>query len=369
VDWNNDGTIDTDDTYGLPSIGLETKFTGHFDGQYHSIQNAFQNAFSIGLFNQVRGATIEKLQLLNFDFTSDYRIGGGIIGEAYGEGNVFHQLLVEGSLDFSSSPKTEVYAGGIVGRMVSATMTECVAKVTYTGKEMAKGSGKGNVAGGLVAQDFGGSTISDSYSVSTIAEGWKLIAGLIGISLNTDGTLGITNCYSGSTVSNVAVAESFGSFAGELTSATVASCYWDSEIQIEGVGSSDTAVDVTGLATTAFNTELNFVDWDFTDIWKIGDVEGVQRPYLQWQDEVGTPLSVDEISLGSLLKVYPNPVTSRLTIENAPVNAQFSMTNLLGQELISGTVEGTSMHLNVESYNKGIYILRVGDQTNKIIIE
>jgi hypothetical protein len=82
-----------------------------------------------------------------------------------------------------------------------------------------------------------------------------------------------------------------------------------------------------------------------------------------------TALSVDKFDLGSLLRVYPNPVTSRLTIENAPLNAQFSLINLLGQELASGTIEGTSMHLNVESYNKGIYILRVGDQTSKIIIE
>jgi hypothetical protein len=35
----------------------------------------------------------------------------------------------------------------------------------------------------------------------------------------------------------------------------------------------------------------------------------------------------------------------------------------------SGTIQSTTMNLNVELYNKGIYILRVGDSVCKIIIE
>jgi hypothetical protein len=281
VDWNNDGTVDANDAPGLLAIGIDTKFTGHFDGQYHAIQNAFQDASSIALFNQVKVATIEKLRLLDFDFTSDASLGGGIVGEATGDGNVFHQLWVEGSLDFSSSSQSAVFAGGVVGRMKKTTITECVAKVDYTGIVSAT---KGKKVGGLVGHDDGASTISDSYSVSTLDGGMEYIAGLIGKSVNNDGTLSITNCYTASTVSNVANANTFGSFAGELSSATVASCYWDASIQTEGVGAGDNAGDVTGLSTTDFASSSNFVGWDFTNIWEMSDVNGVQRPHLQWKE-------------------------------------------------------------------------------------
>jgi hypothetical protein len=244
-------------------------------------------------------------------------------------------------------------------------MTECVAIITYTGADGANvdGSKLGQRVGGLVGQDDGNSTITDSYAVSSLMKGEKTLGGLIG---RAAAALSITNCYSASTVTEVF--SEFGSFGGALKAATVTNSYWDSDLQTEGVGSGDNASDVDDLTTANFETSSNFVGWNFTNIWTIGDVNGVQRPYLQWLDM--TPLSVDEISLvGSLLRVYPNPVTSRLTIENAPLNAQFSLINLLGQELFSGTIEGTSIQLNVESYNKGIYILRVGDQTRKIIIE
>ena len=283
VDWNNDGTVDGNDASGLLSIGIDTKFTGHFDGQYHSIQNAFQNASKVGLFHQVKVATIEKLRLLDFDFTSDASLGGGIVGEATGDGTIFHQLWVEGSLDFSSSSQTAVFAGGIVGLMKKTTMTECVAIVAYTG---INSSSKGKKAGGLVGHDDGASTISNSYSVSTLDGGMEFIAGLIGKHVNDDGTLSITNCYTAGTVSNVANANTFGSFAGELSSATVTSSYWDVDIQTEGVGSGDNAGDVTGLTTTDFASSSNFVGWDFTNTWEMGTVGGITRPVLQWKDLV-----------------------------------------------------------------------------------
>ena len=366
VDWNNDGTVDANDATGLLSIGIDTKYTGHFDGQYYTIQNAFQNASKIGLFHQVNGATIEKLKLVDFDFTCNSNEGGGIVGTAIGVANVFHQLLAAGSLDYASSGSANLAVGGVVGSMINATVTECVAIVSYLGIDTVN---RGKNAAGLIGKDEGGSKITNSYSVSTLYGGGKEIGGLLG---KAKGVLDIKNSYSASSVTNSYVDfTEYGSFAGRLGTATVVSSYFDSEIQADGigVGTGDNAADVIGLTTAEFNNQSKFVGWDFDAIWNMGTVDGVTRPVLKWQDLDGGNLSVAKISLGSLLKVYPNPVTSPLTIENAPVNATFSLTNSVGQEQISGTIEGTSKQLNVESYSKGIYILRVGNQTSKIIIE
>jgi len=249
--------------------------------------------------------------------------------------------------------------------MIDATVTECVAIVSYLGIDT---ENKGKNAGGLIGKDEGGSTITDCYSVSTIYGGGKQMAGLLGKTL---GVLEIKNSYSASSVTNSFVDfTEYGSFAGRLGAATVVSSFFDSEIQADGVGvgTGDNAADVIGLTTAEFNDQSKFVGWDFDATWKMGTVNGVARPVLQWQGLA--PLSVDEINVkGSLVSVYPNPVTSLLTIENAPMNATFSLINSLGQEVISGTVEGTNKQLNVESYSNGIYILRVGDIASKIVIE
>ncbi len=99
------------------------------------------------------------------------------------------------------------------------------------------------------------------------------------------------------------------------------------------------------------------------------EVNGLPAEETIIADWPNTVVSVDKISLEPLFRAYPNPASSMLTIENAPMDADFSLINMAGHELISGTIEGTSMNLNVRSYPKGIYILTVGDDARKVIIE
>ena len=76
VDWNNDGTVDIEesgDSIGLKSIGdwndtdgNDVFFSGHFDGQYHTIFNPYMSKQNRGaLFGNIHGATIENLRILN----------------------------------------------------------------------------------------------------------------------------------------------------------------------------------------------------------------------------------------------------------------------------------------------------------------
>ncbi len=82
-----------------------------------------------------------------------------------------------------------------------------------------------------------------------------------------------------------------------------------------------------------------------------------------------TAVLVNDINSEPRFRAYPNPVSSSLTIENAPINADFSLINMAGQLFRSGTIEGTNMNLDVKSCPSGIYLLTVGDRRKKIIIE
>tara|TARA_B100000809_G_scaffold8645_2_gene8313 strand:+ start:1776 stop:3176 length:1401 start_codon:yes stop_codon:yes gene_type:complete len=378
-DWNNDGNP-SNDAYGLPTISAEdydaepvlNPFTGHFNGQFYTIENAYKNYVNedkgnavVGLFGFVDGATIENLRMLNINFTSHTRQNAGVVAHQYTEVDnarpiTLRRLWVEGVLHSPHYKSKEILnSAGIAGTLKLGEITECVVKITST-TDLAQQTKR---QGGIVGSQLGG-LIKNSYSISTITS-FNHGGQIVGLQ-KEEAT--IENCYAAGVVTGDA-SKKFGSFAGQLSTDSTSS-YWDIDLQTLAVGG-DSGFAEVGLTTAQFATSSNFVGWDFANTWVIGDVNGVQRPYLQWQDLTpGTMLSVDNISLDvSLLRAYPNPVSSRLTIENAPVNAQFSMTNLLGQEQVSGTIEGTSMQLNVESYNKGIYILRVGDTSSKIVIE
>ena len=75
-------------------------------------------------------------------------------------------------------------------------------------------------------------------------------------------------------------------------------------------------------------------------------------------------LAINSVDLKSKIKVFPNPFSSKITIENAVGNEYFKLYNEIGFEIFSGK--------NIEkqdfsSLQKGIYILEIkGETTSKI---
>jgi hypothetical protein len=288
VDWNNDGTIDTTDALGLPSIGVETEdaFTGHFDGQYYTIENAYKSTEVVnqntGLFANVDGCTIENLRLLNFEFHTVTRYNAGIVGYALdisGEPTILRRLWVEGILNSENAGNRDlVFNAGIVGKFYIGEVTECVAKVTGL-SDVNKVHKR---LGAIVGIQNGGS-IKNCYSVSTLTAADQV--GQIGGFQKAGSS--IENCYAAGVVTGLSGKTDIGSFFGLLVEAPV-SCYWDKDLDATGVAVGGD--DVVGLTTAEFGTQTSFVDWDFENTWEMGAVDGVARPVLQWQNLVGATL-------------------------------------------------------------------------------
>ena len=81
-------------------------------------------------------------------------------------------------------------------------------------------------------------------------------------------------------------------------------------------------------------------------------------------------ISIAQTSKGKGLSVYPNPVSSHLTIENTPdasgqvEGSDFQILNLLGQQVLTGK---TAQRLDVSALPQGTYILKVGAEQVKFI--
>ncbi len=378
VDWNNNGTVNFEnstDSLGLLHIGRFVEgefvhFTGHFDGQYHPISNIFQNTGSrSGLFGGIKGATIENVTLENIRIVTSAGYNGTIVGradevsETEGVRNVIRRAGATGSMIITNTGGN-IYTGGITGRLDRGDIIECftILDVRAIGNLTSN-----RRVSGIVGQIEGDATIKDSYSVSTVSA-WDqtgIVAGRVaGPGVN------ISNSYAAGQVLSTTPDNprpGIGIFIGLLNDATsISSSYYQEVAEgiTAGIGNSTWGgtPQVVGMPAGDFASQANFSGWDFDEVWKIGDVEGQNRPYLQWQDiePVIDDTSVrDFLKQGVNFKVYPNPVKDVLYVTNAPVNAQYAVVTLTGQIIESGKVTHEQFSVNTGSYVPGVYLIKI----------
>ena len=376
VDWNNDGIIDPSgpDQYGWLPIGYKARpdgsfihFKGTFNGQYHTISNIycrFPNNRS-GLFGGLQGGTIENLKVMNFNSHPIAWYPAILVGRAEYEGtdrNIIRRCWVEGTIHDiptvmdvdKGEVRANMFVAGITGRLGYGDISKCVAKVTGHANTTTQ-----RRIGGITGQMGNSATIKNSYVVAMIT-GEEQTGGLLGRANDETVDDVIENCYSVGLVVGKEPRDEVGNFAGNTGALTITSCYWDKEKHGDDVGVPDgiNKDNVVGLMTAEFATEANFVGWDFTNTWKMGTVDGDQRPYLQWQDLVNQDVAVRDVNADKF-RAYPNPVSGILTIENAPLNVPYVMMNMVGQTVESGVVSGRTMMLNTGKYQKGIYLLKI----------
>ena len=72
-----------------------------------------------------------------------------------------------------------------------------------------------------------------------------------------------------------------------------------------------------------------------------------------------------EVSISKVLsvKVYPNPAVDELNIALSSPNAKVAIYNSLGRVMDSALVEGTQASFDVRNYSRGIYFVKVNDDT------
>ena len=74
-------------------------------------------------------------------------------------------------------------------------------------------------------------------------------------------------------------------------------------------------------------------------------------------------VGVDENEMASF-GIYPNPTDGRLTVT---ANGEYRITNLMGQTLMTGHVDGESQQIDVSSFQNGIYFISINGLTKKFV--
>ena len=160
--------------------GVYSFFTGHFEGNGHTISNVNVNTASIssrnsfGFFGTIDGATIQNVNIKNFTFSSTNINQSYTVGALFGRSSIISgksctisNCKVEGSFTIGpQSSSKPVYAGGIAGLVTSSTIDSCINEINIT---------NAYYAGGIVAYDskckYSNCLNLGNISASTVAGG------------------------------------------------------------------------------------------------------------------------------------------------------------------------------------------------------
>jgi hypothetical protein len=270
-----------------------TAFTGVFDGNDHKIINlniddgGAGNSY-LGLFGQTYDGKVKNLSLEGGSVSGDSRVGCLVGFNCHGSlSNCYSTGSVSGGFGYGS-------VGGLVGWNNGGSISDCYSTGSVSG--VISGG-----CGGLVGWNNGGS-ISDCYSTGDVI-GPGDVGGLVGINGGS-----ILNCYStgdvsgntyvgglvGFNVSTIRYCYSTGSVSGEYyvgglvgfnLGGSISNGFWDIDTQTHGVTESigyndgGTITNVHGLPTSQLHQQSSFADWDFINVWNIG--ENQTYPYLR----------------------------------------------------------------------------------------
>lgn len=108
--------------------------------------------------------------------------------------------------------------------------------------------------------------------------------------------------------------------------------------------------------------------------WNAGD--SPQTRLKEWLDPINSGqttietvqnlLNIPNFQYTGTLDIYPNPASTEIIVENSRYpNLSYAFYNLLGQQLMAGSMNNSMNVLNIESLPEGIYLLHLIDQDSK----
>ena len=218
------------------SIGFINRFSGTFDGQYHTIANLYhhyteQTSKRSGLFGVVENGTIRNLFITDADIVSnDSRLNAGILADDVTD-SVIENCYTSGRIENNNGHKL---LGGLIGQCIAGTQVRgCGSDAVVVSTEAAVlGYFGGDTVGGLIGQwetSNKNSLIADCWFGGSVSCEYDDagVAGILGahFGYEDDPNVVIKNCLVAT--KNITCAEPGNiTWITAATNASAASCVW-----------------------------------------------------------------------------------------------------------------------------------------------
>jgi len=195
------------------------------------------------------------------------------------------------------------YVGGLIGN-AAGNIDNCSAHGDVVGEDEGVGGLIGTKSGGILENCFAtGDVIADSE-----------VGGLIGIS-----RWNLSDCYStGRVTGTLRTGASIG-----INNGNVDRIYFNN--QTSGISAGIGAGTLTGVAGKNFEDMLQnstFKDWNFTDIWGIGN--GQTYPYFKWKDNEPPVITTSDVRIASIRAPYIFPY-NRIEVDYTDIFPYWSL--------------------------------------------
>jgi hypothetical protein len=326
-------------------------FRGIFDGGGHEIEVNSTD----GVFGYLSGATIQNLGVkgtttsggicefaensiiiycYNLATVTDGHSAGGICGRA--SSTTISNCYNLGDISFSSSFSSNVYTGGICGLVSSGSISNCY----NTGIVYAYSSNSYSsyaYAGGICGYNDSNSKISNCFTANTTITGKSAAGRIVGYNNGEN----ITNCYALSTIT----------VNGSTIEGAPASSSKDGKSQ-----------SLASFQSQSWIEEI--LQWDFNSVWKMSSNESTANglPIFKNQQEIPNNIEILIVNKTEKIKIYTIP--NGIAVETKDT-ASVSVFNISGQKVYQSVINGSAeIHLN-----KGIYIVKANNESQKIIIK
>ena len=273
------------------------RYLGVFDGCGYTISGinftkTNERLYYYGLFGCAGASTIKNVTMKNGSFTVDSMYLGAIVGNI----DTSSSTLIENchnvsfDLNFVDATNNGSWVGGIVGSTASDN-TSCnitIRNCGSTGNVTSNGDDNYcDAIGGIVGFEFSkaGNNISNCYNAGTVHntsntdEHYPKVGGIIGWSRRL---FSLRNCHNyGSVISDKAGNNNVGGAIGYLEKldnivASFSSNYYLNTVCSRPIGTYDssynTATFPKALTADQFKNPDNFTGWNFTDLWRMGNL-------------------------------------------------------------------------------------------------
>lgn len=80
-----------------------------------------------------------------------------------------------------------------------------------------------------------------------------------------------------------------------------------------------------------------------------------------------TTLGQVDLDLSETIQVYPNPSSGQFTLVSDQIGSEFDIINVLGQTVLSGTIQEGNQQLDLSDFPKEIYFLKIGTEYIRLV--
>ncbi len=420
VDIDASDTKEWNDGAGFSPIGLSDAnvFTGNYNGAGHVIENLYVNlsdSSGVGLFGYATDAVIDSLGILDCEITGDNSVGAIVgtvnsvtVSNSFATGSVtaknsavaitidgdavcyisncYSVCSVDGdvlNIGIAGGAKvinaTNVYcvcsfSGGLTGvadLLSKVNFTNCYYRIEAAGQSYTYGNSLSIAAlqsiSTYVKWDFAGVTSDGTDDIWTITsdlnDGYPVLTWQIEdysapelqstvATLNEDGTSAtLTSAFSSLGLSNPVI---------------YGFCYATDDETPDIISSNVIALGAVSGNEVAgeFSVQLSDIDMDQTYYVRSYAANAADTVYSANVCTLNYHTTVITNTEGEEITIYPNPVSSTLYIEN--VEGMAVIYNVAGQHILSHDMD-ESNSIDLSELENGVYLLRVGGQTFKVI--